>query len=140
MRRNKIKLVALMLALASMPLAAQATVYTWSTSQTSGTWDTVADWTPTPAAGGPNGTTNSAAINNTTSTNVQLNTAVSGLGAVTIGSADTLTINTGGSLKSTGITLNGGTITGTGGTITTGTPISGYGTVSGFTGTTGLIQ
>jgi len=134
MGRKGIRLAVVMLALALMPLTARATTYTWSPSQTSGTWNTTTNWSGTPPAGGPSGTANSATINNATSTNVTLNSTVGSLGTLTIGSADTLTLATGGSLKSNAITLNGGSIKGTGGTLTGSTPISGYGTVSALPG------
>ena len=142
MQHKAIRNVIVMLAVSLLPVTAQAVSYTWSTSLTSGTWNTTTNWTPTAPTGGPSGA-NTATINNTTSTTVTLNTAIASLTSLTLGSTsnannNNLTIATGGALKSSNIIMNGGTITGTGGTITTGTPISGYGTVTGFTGTTGL--
>jgi hypothetical protein len=125
-------------ALALTPFAAQAaTIYQWNT--TTGNWNSAANWSPN--TGTPGSATNDTAnIIGTTTLGAATLTVnlTNALKSLTVGGAggqnDTLTINSGLTLKSTTTTLQGGTISGVG-TGTLSSAISGFGTLNAaFTG------
>ena len=133
------------LSLLAPPMSAQAVIYTWSPSLTSGTWSTVANWNNSPPVGGPSGTANTATISNTTSTTVQLTNVISALGTLNLGGTATATQNVNnlnitstGSLHANTLHLYGGSITGSG-SLTGSIAISGYGVISApITGTANI--
>ena len=131
MRTQKMIVVAAFALVVSLliPLAAEAATSTWIDGNAN--WDIASDWSP---SGSPNGTSNSAIINNGTSSStvtVSL-TSTKSLSGVTIGNSyNTLSINST-TLSAKTISLGGGTITGSGtASVTTSNGFSGYGTISG---------